>query len=782
MHSFQPVRVLFAVLPALLLSACPASGGGGSTPLPGGDPTPRPAPAAGVGGGAAGSGFAEFYAYEPPRYTPAGPAPRLPVELNDVELPESLAERYGLGDAARETLARLGFVVTAPSGVRTDDFAEFYRQANQAELPIFVTADTALHLYHLVFDALLMTIEEQQLVGDLARMTALLRAAAAEAADDGGEAAEAARGNLAFCDVILTLLDAGHAADPRVAEAVRAEVDRIERHAGFEESAVFGYDEDFTQYIPRGHYTRTPALTRYFKAMMWLGRMSFLLKAQGDPAPDGFVAPADARRMARQAAQLAVALDETHDGEVRAAALWERIYRVTAFFAGFSDDLTPPEALPVVRELLGAAEGFQALEDPATADLLRARLAALRSPRIYSGTGGSAITLPPGAAGDPNALLEAVAATTGVRLMGQRYTPDADMMGRLIFPSVGPPTAALDPPPLTLVATDQGTTRGFSRGLDVLHLLGAPRARPILEQLGDAAYERFDEALVEAGRALPPSADDPAWQQNLYWAWLRVLVEYVAPRPVPTQAFEGGEAWAERTMTAALASWAQLRHDTILYVKQPYAVMITSAIREPPPPPEPKGFVEPHPELFARLSALNEMTRRGLASLDALPGNADQVLGEFGALLGTLRELAIKEIEDRAIDAADNDFLSSFGDRCGGLLDRIAALNMPPADEYGQRGTSAVDTTSVLVADVLTNPIAGQVLEEGTGWLEPLTVVMRAPGRGDLMAAVGPVLSYYEFRWPMADRLTDEQWRATLASPDAPPPPPWVCSYRTPCP
>lgn len=780
MTSFQPVRVLLAVLPALLLSACPPSGGGGSTPLPGGDPTPRPAPAAGVGGGAAGSGFAEFYAYEPPRYTPAGPAPRLPVELDDVELPEALAERYELGDAARETLARLGFVVTAPEAARTDDFADFYRWANRAELPIFVTADTALHLYHLVFDALLMTIEEQQLVGDLVQMVGLLRGRAAAAADGDDAAATAALGNLAYCDVLLTLLVEGHAVDARVAEAVRTEVGNIEQHAGFVPSEVFGYEEDFTQYIPRGHYTRTPTLTRYFKAMMWLGRMSFLLKAQGDPPPEGFVAPEAARRMARQAAQLAAWLDEARDGDVPAAALWERIYRVTAFFAGFSDDLTPAEALPVVREVLAAAEGFQALNDPGAADALRARLAALRAPRIYSGTGGSALALPIEAAGDPAALLETVAATTGVRLMGQRYTPDADMMGRLIFPAVGDPTTAADPAPFTLVLTDQGPTRGFSRGLDVLHLLGAPRARPILEELGDAAYERFDEALVEAGRALPPSADDPAWQQNLYWAWLRVLVEYVAPRPIPTQPFEVSATWADRTLTAALASWAQLRHDTILYVKQPYAVMTTSAHVEPPPPPPPKGFVEPHPELFARLIALNEMTRRGLAALDALPGSADAVLGEFGGLLGTLRDLAIKELEDRPIDAADNDFLSSFGDRCGGLLDRIAGLNVPPPDEYGERGTSAVDTSSVLVADVLTNPDAGQVLEEGTGWLESLTVVMRAPGRGGLMAAVGPVLSYYEFRWPMDDRLTDEKWRALVGSPDAPPPPPWVSSFRAP--
>jgi hypothetical protein len=58
---------------------------------------------------------------------------------------------------------------------------------------------------------------------------------------------------------------------------------------------------------------------------------------------------------------------------------------------------------------------------------------------------------------------------------------------------------------------------------------------------------------------------------------------------------------------------------------------------------------------------------------------------------------------------------------------------------------------------------------------------MRAPGRGDLMAAVGPVLSYYEFRWPMTDRLTDETWREIVTRPDAPAQPSWVCAYRIPC-
>jgi hypothetical protein len=87
-----------------------------------------------------------------------------------------------------------------------------------------------------------------------------------------------------------------------------------------------------------------------------------------------------------------------------------------------------------------------------------------------------------------------------------------------------------------------------------------------------------------------------------------------------------------------------------------------------------------------------------------------------------------------------------------------------------------------LVADVMTNGDAGQVLEEGTGMVEVVFVIARAPGRGDLVVAGGPVLTYYEFRWPRDDRLTDEKWRGLLHAGTAPVQPPWICSFRTPCP
>ena len=728
-------------------------------------------------------GFGRFYRYEAPRYEFAAEAPSLPVPLEGIDFPEALARRYGLDEAAREVLSRNGFVVTAGPGTATDRLPDVYEDVRGLGVPVFVTADTALHLYHLVFDALLMTIEERHLVPALVEMVDALRAQAlAVPVRDLDAMAEAAWDVLAVCHVVRRLLDDDAEVDPAVAERVAQEVRLIEDREGFRESPVFVFEEDYTQYVPRGHYTRTATLARYFKAMMWIGRMSFLLKARGDPAPGGLVPVERARRLATAAALIAAWLPEAPVRDGTARDLWDRIYDVTAFFAGFSDDLTPVEVLPIAAEVLGRGRG--ALGDPETVDRMRAAMAALRSPRIYSGTGGGALAVDLDEAGDPDAWLEGVAATVGVRLMGQRYTPDADVMGRLVFPVVGAPSVPIGGAgPFTLVLTQQGPTRGFSRGLDVMALLGAPTARPILDRLADSAYHGYDEALAAACDAFPP-ASDPLWHSTLYWSWLEVLRDYVRPRARPSQGFETSAAWHDRTLTAALASWAQLRHDTILYVKQPYVMMTTSARPEPPPPPPPQGLVEPHPEFFARLAALNDMTLRGLDELGVLPESAADTLRRFGDVLGRLRDLAIKEIEDRPLDEADNAFLDAFAATCRDLLDRIAALNVPPPDPRRDEppGESAVDTRTSRVADVMTNPEAGTVLEEGTGRVDALTVVFRAPGRGDLMIGVGPVLTYYEFRWPMTDRLTDEKWREILGSAEPPPRPPWICSFRSPCP
>jgi Protein of unknown function (DUF3160) len=49
-----------------------------------------------------------------------------------------------------------------------------------------------------------------------------------------------------------------------------------------------------------------------------------------------------------------------------------------------------------------------------------------------------------------------------------------------------------------------------------------------------------------------------------------------------------------------------------------------------------------------------------------------------------------------------------------------------------------------------------------------------------MVLGAGPVMSYYEFKWPMDQRLTDEQWSIILGNATAPAAPDWVGSFTNP--
>ncbi|MGI6327563.1 MAG: DUF3160 domain-containing protein [Dethiobacteria bacterium] len=72
---------------------------------------------------------------------------------------------------------------------------------------------------------------------------------------------------------------------------VEQELELIEARAGIQVSPLMnvGQDlsimealkEDYSQYIPRGHYDTDELLQSYFKTMMWYGRMTFRSEKRG---------------------------------------------------------------------------------------------------------------------------------------------------------------------------------------------------------------------------------------------------------------------------------------------------------------------------------------------------------------------------------------------------------------------------------------------------------------------------------------------------------------------
>jgi hypothetical protein len=153
------------------------------------------------------------------------------------------------------------------------------------------------------------------------------------------------------------------------------------------------------------------------------------------------------------------------------------------------------------------------------------------------------------------------------------------------------------------------------------------------------------------------------------------------------------------------------------------------------------------------------MTREGLSDLSALSVRATDRLVSLEAILGRLIEIANKELINQDLSDDDYQYVREFAKT---LEQAVIGVEQ-----------TAIKTT--LVADVHTHTAEEKVLEEAVGCVDLIIVACPAPD-GSIFLAAGPVLSYYEFKHPMDDRLTDEAWRELLASPARPERPEWFQS------
>ena len=178
-----------------------------------------------------------------------------------------------------------------------------------------------------------------------------------------------------------------------------------------------------------------------------------------------------------------------------------------------------------------------------------------------------------------------------------------------------------------------------------------------------------------------------------------------------------------------------------------------------PPPPPVVGYVEPVPEFYNRLLALTRMTIEGLDEMAVLDDTSKRRLQSLEIILERLTEISKKELENQALTEEDYDFIKHFGKQLEGVIADV--------EEKAQKTT--------IIADVHTDGNSGQVLEEGVGYVDLIVVAYKVPD-GRILVGAGPVMTYYEFKHPMSDRLTDEKWRELLSQ-NPPEMPEWTASF-----
>jgi Protein of unknown function (DUF3160) len=520
-----------------------------------------------------------------------------------------------------------------------------------------------------------------------------------------------------FLGVTLSLLNDGKVGakePPGVKEFVTAAMNA----AGEQERVLFGVKRriDFSQFKPRGHYSGDKALESYFRAMIWLGRTEFRLI---ETTPDG------QQVLRRRQVEAMIALRKLFDSATYAE--YAALDNAITAFVGEHDYMS----LQQVDDLLAAlgSDGDLSGVDDATlaAAIVAGEFGKQRiASQVMRRQGRADGTLP---------------LSSSFALMGQRYTVDSHVFSNLVYDRL---PQRIMPSPLDVAFAAIGNDQA-------LGLLGS---------------ELDDQPGLTGGlasmRLLIDAHPQEYWDSSLYTSWLgalRALSPEAEPR-TDVPAVARTEWWGRRLLSAQLASWAQLRHNNVLYVKQSYT---SGAACE-----YPDAYVDPYPEFFRGMARFGVRAQELLEEL-SLPTDLSKKVRDYFARVaeinGTLAEMAELQRTGMPHGAAHMAFINravNANINCDGAIlghtGWYADLHFDPIQAV-EFDPSITDVHTDIGGDL---PVQREpsVLHVGTG--RPRTIVVTVDSCQGPRAYAGMVSAYHELVEPGLNRLTDEEWKTRV--------------------
>ena len=620
----------------------------------------------------------------------------LRVNMGNLINPKQLKEFDSL---LCQHLAEDGFAIIPATH---DQLFHVYEQNDYQEFPSFVTTDLFLQLYHLYFDCMLKEIEEQELSKLMIDMTRdMYNAMHQQAADTNNEEIWAyANHNAVFFAVAYQLLTGktiGTAeeqaeAKPEVEKAMKTEDDFSEFMEDYK-----GVKFAYSLFRPRGHYSRTEALQRYFRGMMWLQSVPFGVKN-----PDEL----------REAVVMAYALENSPSAKKN----YDTFNKLITFLMGQPDNLSIPQVQAEIKKIGLPMEAL--LNDQQKMTQLKEALEKIGEEQIR--------IRPPFEKTSHNKIC----------LMPQRYQPDAEVLLK------------------TVDYENKPTLRGVPKGLDFFAAMGVSAAEQILME------EKQDwKDLKSAINAMKKRMGEIDWQETIATQWMNTL-KVLNDKGENLPYFMVTPEWDKKNMNAVLASWAELKHDAILYAKQPFGAECGGGGL---PEPMVKGYVEPNVNFWKKAIELLNNTEKLLKEQNMLTEKVNDATSRIREEAQFLLVISEKELAGTPLTDEECDQIECIGS----TFENISLDLIRQPDQYldGWSNVEGADKKVALVADVYTanadNNPNKSILFEAVGDADEIYVVVEIDGY--LYLTRGAVLSYREFTQPLGEqRLTDEEWQQQL--------------------
>lgn len=602
----------------------------------------------------------------------------------------------GFTDKQLQMLNENGFVIMEPSGHFYFKMHQGYEHIAYSDASVMVTTDSVLHMWHVFYSESMKYLELSKYFPNLKELSAKMQSKVLEEAAKAPAGTENAFTNvMAYFEIANHLLaneEAAKVSSPAALEIVKAELANIGQESSAN-SAMFKRMMEYSQFKVRGHYNTHENLQKYFKAMMWYGFTGFDVQKQ----------PAEALIISK------ILFDNPE-----LYKLWQENYELTKLYSGESDDVTS-EDMKIILSSLGNENIYGHLTDQGklkkTVDLVMQKLP---EPRIIPDLS------------DEN---QGFKTDKLFKFMGQRFSVDAYIMQNLM----------------------KAIIRPQSTSFDVFAAMGHEASEKVLRENYETTqnWPEYDDVLAKMKKEYQDG--ELTKGDNLYNGWIRAIdktLNYV-PEGKVIPHFMASPAYEYKKINAALGSFAELKHDNILYSKQAMAEM------GGPEEAFTYHYLEPNVDLYQELLDLSNKALKLMAKA-GLQEEMEKSLSNIRDTMEAFVRISKKELNGE--DLTRDEFMEIV--YFGGLVEYLNTAFAYKAMEYGI-DMDTVKTTALIadIATILANRNGpGGIVEVATALPMEMYVLCHVNGKDFL--AKGYVYTAVEFLSP--ERISDEEWQQSL--------------------
>lgn len=483
-------------------------------------------------------------------------------------------------------------------------------------IPNFYTTDLYLQVLHKYLSGLLQKIEEEKMVNLTADLVENLLEQSKNIPTYNTQIQSAAKWANTYLAIAYTLISTGSVdVDTSLRDYYDKEVQKVLNAAGGESSFLNRKIFDYSQFKPRGNYTKTDKLENYFRCMKWLNS-----------------APINISDNDRFGAALLIAWFIMHDQTCQKEFF--TLNTVIQMFAGEEDNLSISRLIKIIK--VSKIENIKNLLTPQTFKNIRQQLAALDVDRIQPEAG--------------NDLAREEFLNKYILFTAGRYTFDAEIFSRLIH--------VLRPEP----------KRPFPRGLDVFAVLGNEQAKSILigTYKETEKWPEYSDSLALLTNQFNSFND---WNFSVYNKTMECIQSLNIIPSINYPLFMKTQVWQKKNLQTSLAAWAELKHDMILYTEQPFAAECGQG--GGPPPPRHISYVEPNIAFWKKTIELLDFQKKKTTEIGVMPDYLVKIQSDLINMATFLLAISEKEIKRETISDEEFDKMSWLGGEVESLTFRI---------------------------------------------------------------------------------------------------------------